>query len=188
MLKRRNLFRKNILVSLGLIAGVVGLVWLALAYSPRSTVVNFQEYAPNVLPPHVSIGGRSLDVWSAKGSLFAKNKILTFTLTSPHSFISEERITHFSYTCNTFVRNQTCRVLEAPSHQKYLLTTSYDDMGHTVPFMQTVAWVRGDTHIWITLQGHPVATYSEQTWSQVVDSFHPVHYNVLTIKHYTPGP
>ncbi|HSX05241.1 MAG TPA: hypothetical protein VLF69_02135 [Candidatus Saccharimonadales bacterium] len=192
MVKLKLLFKKAllpiVLSALGFGAITIAGVASYVVYSTHSTSVNFQEYEPKALPSGITSTGRSLDVWSDKTSFLTHTKQLTFDLNAPHSFISETRNKPFVYQCDNGAANATCATAETPNHQQYRLTTVYDQTLAGKPFEQTVAWLKGNTYIWITLQGNPVHTYSQGEWGRVIDSFVPVHYSRITIKQYSPGP
>jgi len=152
--------------------------------------VNFQEYKPLTLPPNSSIKSRYINVWTLWNYRFlpryTKQLDLYLNNTSTSAIIEQKNI-NFAYTCG--LGGGTCLIAETPRHQQYLLTTSYDQMGTMVlPFEQRVEWLKGDTYIWIVLQGSPTQTYSQAIWSKVIDSFVPTQYSKLPIKRYYAEP
>jgi hypothetical protein len=157
-------------------------------YASRPTTVNFQEYAPGVLPPGLKVTGQSIDIWSSKTNPFTRNKELTIQLNQEHSAISEERANGPDPACDSSAANQNCIVRTSPKNQQYIITTSYGTIDSSKAFMQEVAWRKSGTHIWITLRGNPVTAYDPELWDKVVDSFSEVHYKGIKVNHYTPGP
>lgn len=180
------------------IAGLLAVCFIMLGhvllgfYEDHSSggAVNFQEYAPLTLPPNSSIQSRHLNVWTPGNYRFLPRytKQLDLYLNSTGtSAIIEQKNINFAYTCG--LGGGTCQIAETPSHQQYLLTTSYDQIGTMdSPFEQRVEWLKGDTYIWITLQGSPAQTYSQAIWSKVIDSFTPTQYSKLPIKLYYAEP
>ncbi|HSX30308.1 MAG TPA: hypothetical protein VLE99_00110 [Candidatus Saccharimonadales bacterium] len=188
----KSLSKKIILSVVGSVAIVIAGFALYIAYMTHSTSVDFQEYAPKSLPAGVAITGRSLDVWSGKTNFLSRTKQLTFSLSpSRSSFISEAsraKGAPFVYQCDYGAANAKCTTAETPNHQQYRLTTVYDQTLAGKPFEQTAAWLKGNTYIWIRLEGNPVHLHSQDEWNHVIDSFVPVHYSKISIRQFSPGP
>jgi len=193
----KPLLKKTVICVLcvfGLMTSIITAFVLHIAYDTRSTSVDFQEYAPTVLPAGVAIIGRSLEVWSEKASPVAHTKLLRFDLnTSRSSSLAEGKVKksnldNAACSSHSAVTNQTCAIVETPNHQQYFLVTTYQDTLAGKPFSQEAIWTRGDTSIMLYLAGSPMRTYPQDEWSGVVDSFVPVHYSKITSKHYSPGP
>jgi len=160
-------------------------------YEDRSSggPVNFQEYEPLTLPPNINIKSRHINVWTDKDNSFLPHytKQLDIDLNSTGtSSIIEQKNINFRYTCDPegLAVNETCVLLETSRHQRYRLTTLYEQAVTNAPFEQEVEWLKGSTYIWITLQGSPVQTNSPATWDKVIDSFVPTHYSNLPINYY----
>ena len=170
---------------------VLGHVLLSF-YEDHSSggAVNFQEYTPLTLPLNTSIKSRYINVWIPWSTRFLPRytKQLDLYLSSTGtSAIIEQKNINFTYTCS--LGGVTCVLTETPHHQRYLFTTSYEQTGtKVVPFEQKVEWLKGDTYIWIVIQGSPTQTYSQATWSKVIGSFVPTHYSKLPIKRYYAEP
>jgi hypothetical protein len=186
---------KTIIITISAIVVVIlAAVGLFIQQEYYSDSVRFQEYAPETLPPGTSITVKSIDIWTSPRTLslsWFTTKQLILTLNHAYSSIAEQKNINFDYTCGEYAEiaaNETCTVAETPNHQRYQLVMSYDNQSLDKPFFETVSWLRGDTYIWLTLQGNPVTIYSADTWSKVIDSFTPVHYSHLAVFRTAPGP
>lgn len=149
-----------------------------------SDAVQFQEYAPLALPPNTSIKSRDITVvmpWSYSLLPHYTKQLDLYLNDMGTSIIEEQKNINFRYVCEAGKGsvNETCVLAETPRHQQYLLTSSY--------VQQEVEWLKGDTFIWIVLEGNPAQTYSQAIWSKVIDSFVPTHYSKLPVRYYYQG-
>jgi hypothetical protein len=188
MTKLKFSLQKALLVVAGLVALVVAVPVLYVTYDTHNTSVDFQEYAPKVLPTGVTIAGRELKVWSDRVNPLVHTKELSFTLNSRTSALLESKNFNFAYACDTQILNVTCVIAETPQHQRYRLETSYSPTLDGQAFEETAEWLRGDTHIMMMLRGNPLRQHAQDEWERVIDSFVPVHYRHITITQHSPGP
>lgn len=174
-----------LVAALFLLAG--GLISFVL-HDKHSSSLNFQAYAPQVLPSGLRVTERTVDVWSNKTNPLTSKKILTYELDDSKGYISQANKSDYTpraVMCEQNVLNQTCKILKTPQGQQYKVELTFTD-GQELSH-QTIRWFKDNTYIWMLLNTAATAL-SENELSQTVDSFSPVSYDNLKTKHYNPGP
>ena len=180
------MLQKRRLVLISLIAAVVftgGLTAFTL-YEKNSSSLDFQAYAPQTLPSGLHVTERTLDIWSDDMNPFASKKIVSARFNDSKGYISQTNKSDYTsavVTCGRSVTNQTCEMLKTPKGQKYKAELTYGTDQELST--QTYRWFKDGTYIWLSLRGE-----EEDDIDLTIDSFRPVTYDKLPIKHYSPGP
>lgn len=184
MYKKRNVV---IILVVATFILATGLISFAL-FKKNSSSLDFQAYAPQILPPGLRITDRTVDIWSNKTNPFVSKKILTYRLDESKGYISQADKSGYTskvVMCGRNLINQTCKTLKTPEGQQYIVElTSKNNQELS---SQTIRWFKNDTYIWLSLNSN-VKALSENDINQTVDSFNPATYDNLRTKHYTPGP
>jgi hypothetical protein len=172
---------KKVLTVLGLFV-LICIAYFYYAYHIRPLQLNFQEYKPTQLPRGITATNTQYSALifnqdtSSISTLIAPtyDKTLTINLSLANSWISEDRYSGgFNTWCSqNYGPSGTCATYQTAQHQPY-------DNGFVMAssqIVQDVYFVKNNTEIWMTLRGYPTKI-SEASWSNIIDSSQPTHYN-----------
>ncbi len=145
--------------------------------------INFQEYAPNWLPPRVQVKSKLLAVTRQP----APNPAITELniALSNYDTVRMERndgkiLPYFTYTCSALYTYKTCVLATTLKGQKFEVIADTLDRSNPNNFLykyMQVKWLTGNTLIMYSTISHPY--YSTATIGRIIDSMVPVHYKGL---------
>lgn len=158
-----------------------------LYYNPR---VSFQEYAPSKLPAGMSLGTKTLELWSSPQIPLWSLKTDVRVSLGEHASLFEEQLTSNLSTneCSSVV-NQKCMMSQTSKGQMYRMVTTYSQLTQTSDSKPTnivATFDKNNTRILINFD--QTAAQVSFDWDSFIDSFKTTTFNNLQVKHMYPGP
>ncbi|HSX01812.1 MAG TPA: hypothetical protein VLI05_00695 [Candidatus Saccharimonadia bacterium] len=181
----RNSKHISLVAKLALAVGVALLV-LGLGFGLWLHSLSFQAYKPGKLPSNLVVTSHTIIISKQGSGDGGYLKTITYLTNQPEVTIGEQKSsptdhTNRLFSCAEHLTNTTCTTHMSPHHQTYSVQTAFDSAADGTsgqPFDQTISWLRGDTLIWITLEGRQAQAYDAQSWGAVIDDFSPVNFGL----------
>jgi hypothetical protein len=179
--KSRRWWLGKALIFFGLLL-VIGLVYFYYAYHIRPLRPGFEEYKPTQLPSGIAttntqysapITNQDIDSFGAFiAPVYYMTLVINLSLTN--SWISEYAYSGDlnSWCAQEYGTTGTCATYQTALHQPYLNGVVLASK----QIVQDVYFHKNNTAIWMTLRGYPTKI-SQASWSNIIDSFQPTHYN-----------
>jgi hypothetical protein len=182
-ISKKHMRRKIVVVILVVITISMSLVaWYLYIHRYAPGKITFQQYEPTYWPSGSHINERIIEAMYIPSAAPDRYTRLYLEMSDGSGvFETERKYMQLTYKCpDGKATNESCTVGYTSKGEPYLLyTTSFDGK---VAY-QFIKWSRKDTDIGVRLDTVPEGGYSEEEVERIIQSFKPVEYKNLEIRH-----
>ncbi len=169
---------------------VIGCLLAYASYAYYKPQVNFQEYVPTKLPTGMSIGSKTVELWSSPLLPFWPLKTnVRVSLGGRISLLEEKLTSNLATNGCSLVVNQKCKMAHTIKGQAYRLVATYVQPNPTNddrPTSVVTTFDKGGTRILINID--QTVAQVPFDWNNFIDSFVATTFNDFDVTHMHPGP